>query len=32
MERVSVPFPYYKNNNMVLNKDEDSEVSRTQKE
>jgi len=31
MERVSVPFPYYKNNNMVLNKDEYNEVSGTQK-
>jgi len=29
MERVSVPYPYYKNNNMVLTKDDDNEVSRT---
>jgi len=32
MERVSVPFPCHKNNNMVLNKDEDNKVSRTRKE
>ena len=31
MDRVSVPFPCYKNDNTVLNKDEDNEVGRTQK-
>jgi len=29
MERVSVPFPHYKNDNTVLDTDEDNEVGRT---